>query len=537
MPSNVTLNSGTGGATAATAQITHDGDTAQLQLVALMGVSGSEDSYTAGKINGDTTNGLDVDVTRVIPGTSATALGKAEDSAHASTDVGVMMLAVRSDTAASLAGTTGDYQPPITDSSGRLWVNASGAAVPVTDNSGSLTVDDGGSTLSIDDGGASITVDGTVGVSGTVTVDSELTTADLDTGAGTDTRAVVGLVYGASGGGVLVSTTNPLPIGDNGGSLTVDGTVAATQSGTWSARITDGTDTADVLDLTNSNPLTVAIVDGDGTQITSFGGGTQYTEGGTDASITGTAILWEDTSDTLRPVSAAKPLPVEIVAGAGSGGTAAADDADFTAGTTSGTPVMGAYQSTPTAVTDGDMGIIGITANREVKVSVTSGGVAGATHDSAAASEGVQTMLEARSSDGTAVASGDAVRALASLLGKSVSLPYALPGATWSYAAASGGITNTTGVTAKAAAGAGVRNYVTSAQVINGAASVDTDVQIRDGASGTVLWRGFAKAAGGGISVRFDPPLRGSANTLIEVACGTTSSATYVNLQGFTAAE
>lgn len=40
------------------------------------------------------------------------------------------------------------------------------------------------------------------------------------------------------------------------------------------------------------------------------GGGVQYTEGDTDASITGTAILWEDGSDTLRAVSAAKPLPV-----------------------------------------------------------------------------------------------------------------------------------------------------------------------------------------------------------------------------------
>jgi hypothetical protein len=44
----------------------------------------------------------------------------------------------------------------------------------------------------------------------------------------------------------------------------------------------------------------------------SSGGGTEYTEGATDATITGTAVLWEDTSDTLRPVSAAKPLPVSV---------------------------------------------------------------------------------------------------------------------------------------------------------------------------------------------------------------------------------
>jgi hypothetical protein len=43
-------------------------------------------------------------------------------------------------------------------------------------------------------------------------VDSELTTADLDTGAGTDTRAVVGLARAESGGAVLVGSGNPLPV-------------------------------------------------------------------------------------------------------------------------------------------------------------------------------------------------------------------------------------------------------------------------------------------------------------------------------------
>lgn len=44
--------------------------------------------------------------------------------------------------------------------------------------------------------------------------------------------------------------------------------------------------------------------------VTGGGGGVEYTEGAIDATITGSAILWEDTGDTLRPVSAAKPLPV-----------------------------------------------------------------------------------------------------------------------------------------------------------------------------------------------------------------------------------
>lgn len=117
-----------------------------------------------------------------------------------------------------------------------VTVTGTGGTFPVTDSGGSLTVDDGGTTLSVDDGGGSLTVDGTVAVSGTVTVDSELTTANLDVGFGTDTRAVVGLVYGGYGGGTVVSTTNPLPVGDNGGSLTVDdggGSLTVDNAGTF----------------------------------------------------------------------------------------------------------------------------------------------------------------------------------------------------------------------------------------------------------------------------------------------------------------
>lgn len=58
--------------------------------------------------------------------------------------------------------------------------------------------------------------------------------------------------------------------------------------------------------------LDVSIVDGSGNQITTFGGGVQYTEGDTDSTISGTSIFWEDTADTLRAVSAAKPLPVSL---------------------------------------------------------------------------------------------------------------------------------------------------------------------------------------------------------------------------------
>jgi hypothetical protein len=50
----------------------------------------------------------------------ATTLLKLEDDGHASGDAGVMALAVRRDTMAVSSGTTGDYEPLQTDSSGRL---------------------------------------------------------------------------------------------------------------------------------------------------------------------------------------------------------------------------------------------------------------------------------------------------------------------------------------------------------------------------------------------------------------------------------
>lgn len=53
---------------------------------------------------------------------SALGLGKAEDAVHATGDTGIMPLAVRVDTAATLASATGDYTPLQTDNLGSLRV-------------------------------------------------------------------------------------------------------------------------------------------------------------------------------------------------------------------------------------------------------------------------------------------------------------------------------------------------------------------------------------------------------------------------------
>lgn len=63
----------------------------------------------------------DVDVTSVVPGTTATSLGKAEDAGHSSGDTGVMALGVRVDSPdTALAGTALDYSPLATSSTGAV---------------------------------------------------------------------------------------------------------------------------------------------------------------------------------------------------------------------------------------------------------------------------------------------------------------------------------------------------------------------------------------------------------------------------------
>lgn len=69
----------------------------------------------------------------VTPGTGAASLGKAEDAIHTSGDTGVMTLAVRNDAGTALAGTTGDYIPLTTDSTGALRTVSVGATQYVED--------------------------------------------------------------------------------------------------------------------------------------------------------------------------------------------------------------------------------------------------------------------------------------------------------------------------------------------------------------------------------------------------------------------
>jgi len=118
---------GSGGETLAT----DDVGGIQYQRVKL--VNGTLDATDA--IGGEATNGLDVDVTRVIPGTSATHLGKAIDTATGGTDTGVLVLGTRDDALTTLTPIDGDNVQFRVTSTGEVWVKDD-------DNNGLLTTID-----------------------------------------------------------------------------------------------------------------------------------------------------------------------------------------------------------------------------------------------------------------------------------------------------------------------------------------------------------------------------------------------------------
>jgi hypothetical protein len=72
-------------------------------------------------------------VTSVVPGTAATNLGKAEDAAHTSGDVGVMALAVRQSVQSDF-GADGDYVPLSIDDDGALRVSGAGGGTQYTED-------------------------------------------------------------------------------------------------------------------------------------------------------------------------------------------------------------------------------------------------------------------------------------------------------------------------------------------------------------------------------------------------------------------
>lgn len=147
---------------------------------------------------------------------------------------------------------------------------------------------------------------------------------------------------------------------------------------------------------------------------------------------------------------------------------------------------------------------------------------------------------EGRTSSKTSVSNAQFVRPIATTDGRLITRLNSIPENEWVYAAASGGIANTTtAVTLVAAQAAGIRNYLTNLQLSSDALGAATEIAIRDGAGGTVLWRGKIGMAGitGVSTIQFSDPLKSTAATLLEVVTlsASVTGGVYVNAQGYIA--
>lgn len=210
----------------------------------------------------------DVDVTTcgtITPGTGATNLGKAVDTAAGSTDTGVAGLVIRDDALTTLTPVDGDYVNERVNARGATWV-------AIENGSGGQLTSFGGTSIADD---AAFTV----------------------------------------------GTTSITPVG-----------------GTYKS-------TRDSVDDNDAGAFAMTAKRGLYTVIETPNG---------DSAM-------DETNDAVR---------VNIVAGAGSGGTAMTDDAAFTVGTTSVTPAAGIYRSTRDVVDDGDAGALAMTSRRGLYASL-----------------------------------------------------------------------------------------------------------------------------------------------------------------------
>lgn len=276
--------------------------------------------------------------------------------------------------------TDGDVTPFLTDENGRIEAVVSGTVnLGATDNAVLDNIDADLTTIIGHVDGIEGLLGGTIAVSNagltelaaainTNKVDINIVSSDISfggTSAADDADFSAGTTPGTPAMGVYESTPTSVTDGDVGVvGITQDRRVKT--SATVDAALPAGTNNIGDVDVLSVVP---------GTGATNLGKAEDAAHSTGDVGVMALGVRQSSQADfgadgDYVPFSVDDDggLRVSIVAGAGSGGTASADDADFVAGTTSGTPAMGVYESTPSSVTDGDLGTVGITQTRQLRV-------------------------------------------------------------------------------------------------------------------------------------------------------------------------
>lgn len=518
----------------------------------------------------------------VTAGTAATSLGKAEDQASADGDVGVFTLAIRQAVPSNSSSTDGDYEG-LKVNNGQLFIqgaNANGTGTATnsvavggfdgtnnrvlkTDTSGNLSVV--GGTASFDNAAVSATgaavpakaemsggSDGTnlralaVNTSGQLVVVGSGTAGSAATAvltvqgitAGTPLRSDLTTVAGtAITGGAGASTAGSQRIisaTDDPGVLSL-----ATLTGKYDTVINTST-SASRLPVTQPDLMAASgtatsaanlfSIDMTGYESASI----QVTSAGTTCTIT-----YESSNDNVTFSTVPGLLSTST-------GTTNASGTTTTVGLFRFPRVGQYFRARVSTYTSGTVTVVGhasITpfAGTGATTQLTgTNPVAGpAASGSAISGNPVRIGARALNANYTALTTGQTADLITTLVGALVQKPYSIPEGDWSYAAAAGGISNTTtAVTIAGAAGAGLRNYLTAFQISAGALGAATEIAIRDGAAGTVIWRGALTTSGIGLDeVTFLNPLKSSANTLLEVVTltATITGSIYFDAQGYIA--
>lgn len=173
---------------------------------------------------------------------------------------------------------------------------------------------------------------------------------------------------------------------------------------------------------------------------------------------------------------------------------------------------------------------VGIVNTPNVNVTGTPTVVGSAAHDAAISGNPVRNSGRAVTANYTAVSSGDVADLITTLVGALIIRQNSIPeNAINNF----GTLTNNSDNTLFAAAGTGIRNYLTSIQLQNTNATATT-VAVKDNT--TVKWQVSLPANMAlPLVVNFTDPILMTANTVTNIACGTTGANVLVNAQGYKA--
>lgn len=340
MADNVLVTAGSGTSIAADEVVDGTLGTVKVQYVKLM--DGTLDGTTKAAVGA---NGLKVD------GSGATQPVSGTVTANAGTG-----------TFATSAAQSGNWSVRAQDGSGNslssdLRGTKQALSVEIVDSSGNQITSFGGA------GGTASNVNSAIPTSATAAGFSDGTNMqlarvfDADSGAGTQYVEGVMLRGSASGGSIeLGNSTNPLQVSlantaANSTAVKVDGSAVTQPVSMAALPLPTGASTSAIQSETHG---TVAA-------------GTAATKSELIGGVFNTvAPTLTNGQQAAAQFDSSGNLKVNIIAGAGSGGTAVADEATFTQGTTSFTPIGGTYNTSIINLTSGQAGAVQLSNDRKL---------------------------------------------------------------------------------------------------------------------------------------------------------------------------